>query len=94
MTRRSHVTQISVSQMDLALCAVTTVQLARHATARRKLAQRGIAVFLNEVPLSLVLCPHLVLLCASVPGRRPSSPHGCGRAHMMVGRALARACLP
>jgi|LauGreDrversion2_3_1035106.scaffolds.fasta_scaffold230968_2 hypothetical protein len=53
VTRRRHVTQMNISPVDLALCIVTTVQLARHAIVRRKLAQRAIAVLLNEVALAL-----------------------------------------
>ena len=53
VTRRWHVTQISISPDVLALCVVTTVQLARHAIVRRKLAQRAMAVLLNEVALAL-----------------------------------------
>ena len=53
VTRRSQSTQISITEMDLALCLVTTVQLARHAAVRRQLAHRGLAALLNEVLLLL-----------------------------------------
>ncbi len=53
MTRRWHVTQISITPDVLALCIVTTVQLARHAMVRRKLAERGMHVLLIQVALAL-----------------------------------------
>jgi hypothetical protein len=53
VTRRSQRSQISITEMDLALCIVTTVQLARVKAMRRKMVQRGLANLLHEV---LSLC--------------------------------------
>ena len=60
VTRRSRSTQIYITEMDLALCLVTSVQLARHGAMRRKLAAgasdrygapRSFASLLHEVSL-------------------------------------------
>ena len=50
VTRRSQSTQISIAELDLALCVVTTIQLATLAEVRRQLAPRGFADLLFEVP--------------------------------------------
>jgi len=49
LTRRSHSTQLMITPIDLALCLVTTVQLVRHAAARRQLTLRGLPSMLHEV---------------------------------------------
>ena len=71
VTRRSRSTQIYITEMDLALCLVTSVQLARHAAMRRKLAagagaSRSLATLLHEVSLVCLLDEVFCFRCPSV----------------------------
>ena len=69
VTRRSRSTQIYITEMDLALCLVTSVQLARHAAMRRKLAagaSRSFATLLHEVSLVCLLDEVFCFRCPSV----------------------------